>query len=265
MKAGYKLPSKRDGVKGMVEFQMLQRGRVGSNTNTLTVKALQREVGEMKQQTGTMTTGQVIDDHTAPMTWEGQKIRKRTARAKCDPRCEICAQTRGIARHPRQTEQEDFDFAMITSTECPVISNTLIVASDTGGETFVRRIPRKGEHVTRFLEVMKSWVSQARQATDWKSVITAKTFDFDRSGDPERNMDNRDATAPAPRIKGTHKYYPSGPELKETAAGEPQLIDRTSGASGAFGRTFALPRVVAKQGHHFTLLALSHADGGQPS
>ncbi len=53
----------------------------------------------------------------------------------------------------------NFDFAAITSVGCPGVNHTLVVAGGPRGETFARRIPRKGAKmtdVTRFLEVMKA-------------------------------------------------------------------------------------------------------------
>ena len=156
----------------MVELTMMKKGRVepkrwrsgalqNHDANTVTPKNLQREVGKMKKQMTMMRTGQVIDNHTIPMTAEEQRVHQRTGHAKYDPRCAICVQTRGIARHPRQSEAEtvNFDFAAITSVECPAVNHTLIVAGGPRGETFARRVPRKGAKmtdVTRFLEVMKA-------------------------------------------------------------------------------------------------------------
>ncbi len=161
MKEGHRLPLKREGIRDMVEFTMLKRDRNEPKSYTVTMRTLQREVGKMKQQMKTMRTGNVIDDYTVPMTEEEQRVHSRTGHAKYDPRCEICVQTRGISRHPWRTEAEtvNFDFAEITSVECPGIKPTLIVASGPRGEAFARRIPRKGvkmTDVTKLLDVMKS-------------------------------------------------------------------------------------------------------------
>ncbi len=60
-----------------------------------------------------------MEDEAKPFTEEEMKQHVRSSHAVCDQRCELCAQTRGIARHPKQVQNEtmNFDYATVKNVE----------------------------------------------------------------------------------------------------------------------------------------------------
>ncbi len=111
-----------------------------------------------------------VEDEAKPFTEEEQRQQVRSNRAVCDARCELCMQTRGLARHPRQRESErvKFDYAMVKNAEGSQVHAPL-VGGVSSAETFARRVPRKGakiEDLDKFLEMMKSRCGQILCVSD---------------------------------------------------------------------------------------------------
>ena len=72
-------------------------------TNVVTMKGLQREVAKVKKDTKTMRMGPApgMSDDLKKFTEEEQRQHIRSNHAVYDTRCELCVQTRGLARHPK--------------------------------------------------------------------------------------------------------------------------------------------------------------------
>ncbi len=60
-----------------------------------------------------------MEDESKPFTEEEQRQRVGSNHAICDTRCELCVQTCGLARHPKQIEAESVisDYARVGKPE----------------------------------------------------------------------------------------------------------------------------------------------------
>ena len=130
------------------------------------MSGLRREVGKVKKELRNMRMGMPAStgiDETRPFTAEERRKHEQLSHVVYDPRCEICVQTRGVARHPRRVEEEtvNFDYAQVKSAvdgKDKEQIHMLLSGGGPRGETFARRVPRKGakfEDLDIFMEVMK--------------------------------------------------------------------------------------------------------------
>ena len=157
-KNGKRVQLRREGARDVLRLRILRK----ADASVVTMSGLRREVSKVKKEIKNMRTGMPETtgiDESKPFTAEERRKHEQTSHAVYDPRCEICVQTRGVARHPRRVEEEsvNFDYATVKSVNGSQV-HTLLIGGGPRGETFARRVPRKGakfEDLEIFLEVMK--------------------------------------------------------------------------------------------------------------
>jgi hypothetical protein len=162
-KGAKKLSLMRDGKRDVVNLTICKKE---NQVNAVTVEGLQREIAKVKTEMRAMSTGLApgIEDEAKCFTEEEQRPHVRSNHVVCDARCELCVQTRGLARHPKQVETEsvNFDSATVKNAE-GTQTRTLLIGGGPRGETFARRAPRKGD---KFLEAMKNRYGQILCVSD---------------------------------------------------------------------------------------------------
>ncbi len=154
----------------MVNFKIWKKV---DQANSVTMRGVQRELGKVKKEMKTMRMGPVpgMADETKLFTEEEQRQHVRSNRAIYNPQCELCVQTRGLARHPKQIETEsvDFDYATVKNSEGNQV-HTLLFEEGPRGETFARRAPpRKGakiDDLEKLLETTRSRCGQILCVSD---------------------------------------------------------------------------------------------------
>ena len=126
----------------------------------------------------TMRQGPVpgLEDTMKLFTEEEKTMHLRSNHATYDPRCELCVQTRGLTRHTKRTEAEtvNFDYAIVKNIDNQQQVHTLLIGGGPRGETFARRVPRKGaklEDLEKFLEVVKSRYGQITCMSDQEECL----------------------------------------------------------------------------------------------
>ncbi len=85
------------------------------------MKGLQGEVAKVKKDMKAMRMGPVLgmSDDLKKFTEDEQRQHIRSNHTVYDTRCELCVQTRGLARRPKHFEEEtvNFDYATVKNKD----------------------------------------------------------------------------------------------------------------------------------------------------
>ena len=98
-KRGTRMNLTRDGKRDIANLIIYKKIK---EANFVTMKGLQREVAKVKKDMKSMRMGPVpgMNDEMKKFTEEEQRQHIRSNHAVYDTRCELCVQTRRLARHP---------------------------------------------------------------------------------------------------------------------------------------------------------------------